>query len=53
MSRFLLTKECIFEAVELERVDDMHTRRTRTFEEADAFMVLGWSVQPGQRLLAW
>ena len=56
MPRFLLAKECIFEAVEHELVDDMHTRKMRMFEEADAFIVLPGGIgtlEEAVEVLSW
>ena len=56
MPRFLLAKECIYEAVEHELVDDMHTRKMRMFEEADAFIVLPGGIgtlEEAVEVLSW
>lgn len=56
MPRFLLAKECIYEDVEHELVDDMHTRKMRMFEEADAFIVLPGGIgtlEEAVEVLSW
>jgi uncharacterized protein (TIGR00730 family) len=56
MPRFLLEKECVFEEVEHVLVDDMHTRKMRMFEEADAFVVLPGGIgtlEEAVEVLSW
>lgn len=56
MPRFLLAREHVYEAVEHELVDDMHSRKMRMFEEADAFIVLPGGIgtlEEAVEVLSW
>jgi uncharacterized protein (TIGR00730 family) len=54
--RFLLAKERLYDAVPHEIVDTMHERKTRMFDEADAFIVLPGGIgtlEEAVEVLSW
>ncbi len=56
MPRFLLAKERMYEEVEHEIVEDMHTRKQMMFDQSDAFIVLPGGIgtlEEAVEMLSW